>query len=96
MQVGAVSLTCSEHIGQRLGSCRQTLEGTDYQVTLRLFREEMLFALWMHVPKRENMVLTAAGAHLHTQQASRLTSKGRQKSVQDLGLQETADRKSVV
>lgn len=50
----------------------------------------MLFALWMHMPKRENMVLMAAGIHLHTQQASRLSSKGRQKSVQDLGLQKTA------
>lgn len=46
----------------------------------------MLFALWMHVPEHENMVLVAAGAHLHTQQASRVSSKGRQKSAQDLDL----------
>lgn len=40
--------------------------------------------------KHKDMVFAAAGAHLHTQQISRLRSEGRQKSMQDRGLQETA------
>lgn len=75
---GEMNLTCSEHSGPGFGSCRQQAgEGTGCGVTPGGSGAGMLFALRMrNKPEGENTVLVAAGAHVHTQAASRQSSKG--------------------
>lgn len=75
---GEMNLTCSGHSGQGLGSCRQqTLEGPGCGITPGDPGAGMLFALRMrNKPEGKNTALVAAGAAVHTQAASRQSSKG--------------------